>query len=191
VLDLVAGDAQRLRTQLGPADVSTLSDYLDAVRDCERRSGQIASSFTDRLALMFDLIALAFRADITRVATMMMAAETSSITYEHLGVTESFHAVSHHQNDPEKIDQLVRIQTFHTRMFAGLLETLAAQPDGDGSVLDRSVILFGSNMSNSYAHDHYPLPLAVIGGRPGRYPDRTPIATALHDILDGAGIRLT
>ena len=119
---------------------------------------------------MFDLIALAFRADLTRVASVMMAAEASSMTYDHLGVPDSFHLLSHHQNDPETIEKLVRIQTFHTQMFATFVGTLAALPDGDGSLLDGSMILFGSNMSNSHAHDHFPLPLAVMGGGCGDDP---------------------
>ena len=200
VLDLVADDAASLRTRLGPADRSLLSDYLAAVRDIERRVDDVrfrsesfdgSETFTGRMALMFDMIALAFRADITRVASMMMAAEASTMTYEHLGVPDSFHALSHHQNDPEKIDKLVRIQTFHTSMFAAFIRALAALPDGDGTILDRSLILFGSNMSNSHAHDHYPLPLAVAGGGCGRhrggqhlrYPDRTPIANLLLTLL--------
>ena len=198
VLDLVAADAASLRKRLGPADRSLLTDYLDTVRDVERRVDQdaIATSFTGRMALMFDLIALAFRADLTRVASMMMASEASAMTYDHLGVSDSFHELSHHQNDPEKIGKLVRIQTFHTSMFAAFIQTLAAQQDGDGSILDRSLILFGSNMSNSYAHDHFPLPLAVIGGGCGRlsggqhlrYPDRTPFSNLLLTLLRRADV---
>ena len=198
VLDLVAADAASLRKRLGPADRSLLTDYLDTVRDVERRVDQdaIATSFTGRMALMFDLIALAFRADLTRVASMMMASEASAMTYDHLGVSDSFHELSHHQNDPEKIGKLVRIQTFHTSMFAAFIQTLAAQQDGDGSILDRSLILFGSNMSNSYAHDHFPLPLAVIGGGCGRlsggqhlrYPDRTPLSNLLLTLLRRADV---
>jgi hypothetical protein len=216
VLDLVSDNAASLRKQLGSADRSRLSDYLETVRDVERRvdavhlrsesfhlraprfGGQVggSSGFTDRMALMFDLIALAFRADITRVASMMMAAETSTTTYDYLGLSESFHALSHHRNEPEQIDKLVRIQSFHSRMFATFLQTLDAQPDGDGSILDRSLILFGSNMSNSHAHDHYPLPLAVVGGGCGRhrggkhlrYPDRTPIANLLLTMLHRADV---
>jgi hypothetical protein len=148
------------------------------------------------MALMFDMVALAFRADITRVASVMMAAETSSMPYQHLGVPESFHLLSHHQNDPVKIEQLVRIQTYHTRMFAAFLRTLAEQPDGDGSLLDRSLILYGSNMSNSHAHDHFPLPVAVVGGGCGtlrggqhlRYPDRTPLSNLLLTLLHRAAV---
>ena len=194
VLDLVADDTASLRTALGPADRSRLSDYLETVRDVERRVDQaeLASSFAGRMALMFDLIALAFRADITRVATMMMAAEASAMTYGHLGIPDSFHALSHHQNDAENIDKLVRIQTFHTSMFATFIRTLAAQPDGDGTLLDRSLILFGSNMSNSHAHDHFPLPLAVVGGGCGgrhlRCPDRTPLSNLLLTLLRRADL---
>jgi hypothetical protein len=197
VLDLVADEAASLRKQLGSADRSRLKEYLETVRDVERRVDQAdTASFADRMALMFDLIALAFRADITRVAAMMMAAETSSQTYDNLGVADSFHELSHHQNDPEKIEQLVRIQTFHTSVFASFIQTLATQRDGDGSILDRSLILYGSNMSNSYAHDHFPLPLAVVGGAPGwrhggrrlNYPDRTPIVKLLRTLLYRADV---
>ena len=198
VLDLVADDAASLRRQLGPADRSLLSDYLDTVRDVERRVDQdeVATSFAGRMALMFDLIALAFRADLTRVASMMMAAEASSRTYDHLGVGDSFHELSHHQNDPEKIDKLVRIQAFHTSMFAAFVRRLAAQPDGDASVLDRSLILFGSNMSDSYAHNHFPLPLAIVGGACGRHrggrqlclPDRTSLSNLLLTLLRRADV---
>jgi len=196
VLDVIAADAASLRKQLGSADRSLLSEYLETVRDVERRVDHVAPSFTDRMALMFDLIALAFRADITRVATMMMAAEASAMTYDHLGIPDSFHALSHHQNDPERIEKLVRIQTLHASMFAAFIQTLAAQQDGDGSLLDRSLVLFGSNMSNSYAHDHFPLPLAVVGGACGRHrggqhlrcPDRTPIANLLLTMLRRADV---
>jgi hypothetical protein len=204
VLDLITDDAERLRKRLGPADRALLSDYLETVRDVERRVDEVrlrsasfggSDTFSDRMALMFDLIALAFRADITRVASMMMAAEASTTTYDHLGIGDSFHALSHHQNDPEKIDKLVRIQAHHTSIFAAFIQKLANQPDGDGSILDRSLILFGSNMSNSYAHDHFPLPLAVVGGagrhRGGRHlhcPDRTPIANLLLTMLRRADV---
>jgi hypothetical protein len=127
---------------------------------------------------------------------MMMAAEASSVTYHQLGVNESFHLLSHHQNDPEKIEKLVAIQAYHTRMFAAFVRTLAESPDGDGSILDRSLILFGSNMSDSHAHDHFPLPVAVIGGgcgtiRGGQHlacPDRTPISNLLLTLLNHAGV---
>jgi hypothetical protein len=195
VLDRVTGDVARLRRRLGRADRTVLGDYLETIRDVERRV-DMEEGFSERMALMFDMIALAFRADITRVASIMMAAETSAMTYDHLGVPDSFHLLSHHQNDSEKIEKLVRIQTFHTQMVAEFVRTLAELPEGDGSILDRSLILFGSNMSNSHAHDHFPLPLAVIGGGGGtlrggqhlRYPDRTPMSNLLLTMLHRAGV---
>ena len=206
VLDLVAADAARLRNRLGPADRAVLGEYLETIRDVERRVDKVEEweqakvdvedQFKERMRLMFDMIALAFRADVTRVASVMMAAEASSMTYDHLGVPDSFHLLSHHQNDPEKIEKLVRIQTFHTRMVSTFVGTLAALPDGDGSILDRSLILFGSNTSDSHAHNHFPLPLTVIGGGCGthrgrqhlRYPDRTPMSNLLLTLLHRAGV---
>ena len=214
ILDRIAGDARALRNRLGPSDRTALADYFDTIREVERRvdastcagpaeavstdEGQAAAAdrFRQRLTLMFDLVALAFRADVTRVAAVMMAAEASAMTYEHLGVSGSFHLLSHHQNDPEKIEQLVRIQAFHTETFARFVGTLAALPDGDGTILDRTLMLYGSNMSNSHAHDHFPLPLAVVGGDGGlrcegrhlRCPDRTPIASVLLTLLHRAGV---
>jgi hypothetical protein len=210
VLDRVADATARLRMRLGPADRVVLDDYLASVRDVERRvdradrepcadedaQAEIAQRFTGRLALMFDLIALAFRADLTRVASMMMAAETSAMTYDHVGVPEPFHRLSHHQHDPDRIEQLVRIQAFHTRAFAAFVRTLAETRDGDGSLLDRSLILFGSNMRDSHAHDHGPLPLAVVGGgcgtlRGGRHlqcADHTPMSNLLVAMLQRSGV---
>ena len=213
VLDLVAADAADLRKKLGPADRARLRAYLDTVREIERRvekaeaqtlsSGEsqpdMANAFAERQNLMFDMIALAFQADITRVASFMMAAEASQMTYDPVGVSESFHLLSHHQNDPEKIEKLVRIQTHHTRVFATFVQKLAELPDGDGSMLDHSLILYGSNMSNSYAHDHFPLPSAVVGGGCGKlrgdqhlcYPDRIPMSNLLLTMLDRAGAPVT
>ena len=198
VLDRVADAAAELRRRLGPADRVVLGNHLDRVRNIERRLDKAGDSFAERLSLMFDMIALAFHADITRVASFMMAAETSQMTYEHLGVPESFHLLSHHQNDPAKIEKLVRIQRYHTHVFAAFVRELAALPEGDGSVLDRSLILYGSNMSDSHAHDHFPLPLAVIGGGCGslrggqhvRYPDRTPATNLLLTMLRRGGVRV-
>lgn len=209
VLDLVSADTKSLQTRLGPADRAVLGNYLDTVRDVERRAAKAdaalhadagaldaAAAFAERLHLMFDMIALAFHADITRVVTFMMAAETSSMTYHHVGVINPFHQLSHHQNDPAKIEELILIQAYHTRVFASFVERLAYLPDGDGSVLDRSLILYGSNMSDSHAHDHFPLPVAIVGGgcgrvRGGRHlrcPDRTPQSNLLLTMLDRAGV---
>jgi hypothetical protein len=210
ILDLVATATADLQKRLGRSDRGVLCDYLDTVRNVEHRVEKaetrlspgdespagIATSFADRLTLMFDMIALAFQADITRVASFMMAAETSHMTYDHLGVPDSFHLLSHHQNDPAKIEKLVRVQAYHTRVFASFVRKLAEMRDGDGSILDRSLILYGSNMSNSHAHDHFPLPLAVIGGGCGkvrggqhlRYPDGTPASNVLLTMLRRCGV---
>jgi hypothetical protein len=197
VLDLVAADTARLRKRLGAADRAILHGYLDTVRGVERRVDTApAMSSTERTHLMFDMMALAFHADITRVASFMMAAETSQATYGETGVSDPFHALSHHQNDPEKIEKLVRIQSHHARMCAAFVRKLADLADGDGSLLDRSLVLYGSNMSDSHAHDHYPLPSALIGGACGRlrggrhvqYPDRQPLSNLLLTMLGHAGV---
>jgi len=198
ILDLVAADTMNLQKRLGPADRALLRNYLDTVRDVERRVEQdeAASSFAERMELMFDMIALAFHADITRVASFMMAAETSQMTYDQVGVPDPFHLLSHHQNDPAKIEKLVQIQACHTRVFATFVRKLADLPEGDGSMLDRSLILYGSNMSDSHAHDHFPLPVAVVGGGCGalrggqhlRYADRTPLSNLLLTLLNRVGV---
>jgi len=126
----------------------------------------------------------------------MMAAEGSNVTYNHVGVSDAFHPLSHHQNDKARKERLVRIQTYHSTAFARFLAKLAAMPDGDGTMLDNSILLYGSNMSNSNAHDEFPLPTLVLGGGCGtikggqhlRYPDRTPLANLHLTLLDRAGI---
>jgi hypothetical protein len=197
ILDFVAEDAAYLRKRLDSSDRALLRDYLDGVRDVERRV-DTATSSAGRLTLMFDLIALAFQADVTRVTTFMMAAETSRTTYDDLGLPETFHALSHHQNDPANVEKLVRVQRYHTEAFASFVGRLEDVADGDGSLLDRSLILYGSNMSNSHAHDHFPLPLALVGGACGavrggqhlRYPDRTPASNVLLTMLQRCGVAI-
>jgi hypothetical protein len=210
VLDRVADDAAELRKRLGPADRSRLHEYLEALRDVECRVAQAdgpavsagesacdaANAFPERLRLMFDMIALALQADITRVVSFMMAAETSQMTYDHIGVPDSFHLLSHHQNDAENIEKLVRIQAYHTAVFASFVRKLDELDEAEGSILDRSLILYGSNMSDSHAHDHFPLPAAVVGGGCDRlgvggylsYRDRTPLSNLLLTLLQRAGV---
>jgi hypothetical protein len=213
ILDLVATEAADLQKRLGPADRTMLGDYLETVREIERRVQKmeerdlssldlpqvpvgIPNSFDEHLNLMFDMVALAYQANVTRVVSFMMAAEVSNMTYNHLGVPDAFHPLSHHQNNPGRIDKLIRIQNYHTKVFARFVQKLADLPDGDGSMLDHSLILYGSNMSNSNAHDHFPLPSAVIGGGCGklvggqhlRYPDRTPVSNLLLTMLDRADV---
>src|SRR5690554_3598967 len=213
ILDMIAERTQSLRARLGPADQARLSDYLDSVREIERRL-QMASQrdltgvdvpdapvgvledFDAQVKMMFDLIALAFQADLTRVASYVMAAEGTDRTYNHVGVSDSFHPVSHHSNLRDRIEKLIVIQRYHTERFAEFVKKLAETPEGDGSILDHSLFLYGSNMSNSNAHDNYPLPEILIGGANGAHrggknvvlPERTPLANLHLTILDKLGI---
>ena len=191
-----------------------LCDYLDSVREIERRMQKMEArdlshvdipdapagtppQFEQHINLMFDLIALAYQANMTRVFSMMMAAEVSNLTYNHIGVPDAFHPLSHHNNEQAKMERLVKIQTYHTELFAKFLDEASAMPDGDGTMLDHSLILYGSNMSNSNVHNHYPLPTALVGGwktvKGGqhlKYPDQTPLANVLLTMLDRAGVPL-
>jgi hypothetical protein len=213
VLDMVRADAALLQKDLGAADRSMMNDYLESIREIERRVQKaeaqdlsrlelpdvpagIPDAFSDQMTLMFDIMALAWQADLTRIQTFMMAAEVSNMTYNHIGISDAFHPLSHHQNDATKKDKLVRIQRWHTEQFAKFLAKLDATRDGDGSLLDHSIILYGSNMSNSDAHNQFPLPTALVGGgagrmKPGRhvrYPDHTPLANLLLTMLQKAGV---
>ncbi len=212
ILDAVAGDAAALQKRLGTRDRVAIADYLDSVREIERRIQKVQTEGTggvalpdapmgvpaeveEHLKLQFDQIALAWQAGLTRVATFMMAREVSMRTFANLGISDAFHPLSHHQENPAKIDKLVNVQNFHTRVFAGFLDRLAATPDGDGSLLDHSIVLFGSNMSNSDRHNNDPLPSAVFGRAYGRikggqhlkYAQDTPHANLLLTLLDRAG----
>ena len=213
VLDLVSEEAAELQRKLGSRDRTVLNDYLETVREIERRVEKMEArdlsklklpdapagpppSFDAHINLMFDLVALAYQANLTRVFSFMMAAEATSMTYNHIGVPDGFHPISHHQNDKTKIDKLVKIQTYHTQVIAKFASKLAALPDGDGSMLDHAILLYGSNMSNSNAHNHFPLPSAIIGGANGKikggqhlkYPDQTPLSNLLLTVVNRAGI---
>jgi hypothetical protein len=209
ILDRVKGQAARLQTSLGVRDRIVVTDYLDSVREIERRlqlaEQQSASNLeipdapvgtptdiTEHFKLMFDLMALAFQADITRVITLSMDHEASMRTYTNLGIAEAFHPLSHHGNNPQKQDKLVQIQTYHTVVFAKFVERLAKAQEADGTVLDHSTILYGSNMSNSDKHNNDPLPLAVLGHAHGRikggqhlkYPQDSRLADLLVTLFD-------
>jgi hypothetical protein len=213
LLDMVQSDAATMRGQLGARDRAVLGDYLDSVREVERRVQKmekqdlsqlqlpavpigIPEQFPQEQMLMFDMIALSFQANLTRIATMMMAAEVSNMTYNFIGVPDAFHPVSHHQGDATKIEKLVKIQTFHSQQVAKFLKRLADTPDGQGSLLDHSLIVYGSNMSNSNAHNQYPLPTSVLGGACGmlktgqhlQYPEHTPLANLWLTLLNRSGI---
>jgi hypothetical protein len=147
---------------------------------------------------MYDLMTLAYQADVTRVISFMVSREVTARTYPQVGVFEGHHSVSHHANRAEKIKQNVQIQTYNVGAFTHFLERMRSTPDGDGSLLDHSLLLYGSNMSNSNAHDHFPLPNLVLGGASGRmrggrhmrYPDRTPMTNLLLSVLDKTGVDL-
>jgi len=213
VIDLIRADAKDLERTLGPADRATLDEYLGTVREIERRVQKLSqrdlsavslpdapsgipSRFDEHIQLMFDMLALAFQANLTRVATYMMAAEVSNQPYNFIGISDAFHPLSHHQNNPQKLDRLAKLQAWHTEVFAKFVKRLSQIDDGEGSMLDNSIILFGSNMSNSNLHDHFPLPTAIVGGGCGkvkgnqhlRYPDRTPIANMHVALLNRVGI---
>ena len=185
ILDRVQGQAQRLQASLGVKDRIVVSDYLDSVREIERRV-QMAekahntdlaipdapigtpNDITEYFKLMFDLMALAFQADVTRVITLSMDKEASMRTYTNLGIAEGFHPLSHHGNQPPKMDKLVQIQQYHTKVFAEFVKKLETAKEGDGTVLDHSTILFGSDMSNSDRHNNDPLPNAILGHANGK-----------------------
>ena len=216
LLDHVQEKAQRLGRELGPADRAMLADYLDSVRELERRVQKVRESaagsdvklpdaplgipadFAEHLQLMFDMITLAWQSNKTNVATFMMAKEVSMRTYNQIGVPDAFHPLSHHQNDPAKLDRLSKIQTYHTQQFAGFVKRLSQTPEGDGTLLDHALILFGSNMSNSDKHNNDPLPSALLGHASGRvkggqhlhYPQDTPHANLMLTMLNRIGVPL-
>jgi hypothetical protein len=210
---MIAGETASLSRAVGPEDRRTLSDYLESVREIERRlhnnergdlaklalpevPGATSDNFDEHLKLMFDLIALAYQGNLTRIQTFMIAPEVSEQTYNHIGVPDAFHALSHHAEDPAKKERLSLIQHYHTEVFARFLDRLANMPDGDGSMLDHSILLYGSNMSNSNAHNQYPLPTAIVGGGCGKlrggqhlnFKERTPLANVLVTLLQRAGV---
>ncbi|HEY6923582.1 MAG TPA: DUF1552 domain-containing protein [Steroidobacteraceae bacterium] len=196
VLDLVRQDAADLSRRLGARDRAVLGDYLENVRAIERRvQAPTPLAFNEHVELMFDLMALAYEANLTRVGTFMMAAEVSNQSYDFAAVGESFHALSHHGNSPEKLQRLAQAQAYNTNLFAKFVSKLAKTPDGDGSLLDHSLILYGSNMSNSNLHDHSNLPVALLGGGCGkltggrhiRVPEHTPLANLHVALLNEAG----
>jgi hypothetical protein len=185
ILDAVARDLNDLKRGLGARDQGRVHDYLDNIREIERRIQRtearnareltsidapvgIPDTFDEHAALLFDLLAVAYQADITRVFTFMMAREASQRTYPQLDLTEPWHTLSHHGNDPEKIAKNLKIHQYHMQLFARFVGKLAETPDGDGSLLDHSLIFFGSGMSDGDSHGTDPLPLVAVGGGAGQ-----------------------
>ena len=154
--------------------------------------------FGKQVELMFDLIALAYRADITRVASYIMVAEGTNRTYNHIGVSDAFHPLSHHANNKERIDKLIKVQRWHVERFADFVDKLAQTPDGDGSLLDHSMLMYGSNMSNSDRHNNYPLPIVLVGGANGtlrgsqhiQLPEYTTLSNLHLTVVNKAGLEL-
>jgi len=185
ILDRVLGQASGLQARLGGQDRAAVGVYLDSVREIERRVQMsqeqdtsnldipdapvgVPNDLDEHFKLMFDLMALAFQADLTRIITFSMDREASMRTYNNLSIAEAFHPLSHHANDPAKQDRLAVIQTYHTEVFARFVDRMANTPEGDGTLLDHSMILFGSNMSDSNRHNNDPLPSAILGHAHGR-----------------------
>jgi Protein of unknown function (DUF1552) len=215
ILDAITKDVASLQLQLGASDREMMTQYLDNVREIERRIQRAEQSqgdgdlqlparpagvpfdYEEHITLMYDLMALAYQVDVTRVITFMVSREVSNRTYPQVGVTDGHHAISHHQNRAEKMEKNVKIQTYNISQFGYFLEKLRNTPDGDGSLLDHIALLYGSNMSNSNAHDHFPLPNLVIGGAAGKmkgdrhlkYPDHTPMTNLLVTMLDKVGVK--
>jgi len=214
ILDAIADDLARLQREVGAGDRARVTQYLDAVRAIERRIQLseksdtelpelarpvgIPESYPEHVGLMFDLTALAWQADITRVFTFMLGRELNGRAYPEIGIPESHHGISHHRYDPLKLAQLAKINTYHVTLFRDFLETLASTPDGDGSLLDNSLLLYGASLSDSNKHLHYDLPLMLVGGGGGhlkggrhlQYPRDTPMTNLLVSQLDKAGVRL-
>lgn len=206
ILDSIAEDAHDLERVLGPRDRARVSDYLDNLREIERRiqrnearkdTSQVAldqplgvpDSFEEHVGLMYDLIAAAYQANVTRVFTFMVSREISQRTYPQLGMTEQHHSVSHHQGNADKMAKVVKINTYHMQLFAKFLEKLRSTEDGQGSLLDHSLLIYGAGMGDSNGHATDPLPVALIGGgweghRHIDQPTRTPVGNLWRTIAE-------
>ena len=215
ILDSVTQEMAGLQKTLGAGDRGILSEYLDSVREIEKRINKasaqihgtglpanlerpvgIPEDFEEHAKLMFDLQWLAYRADITRVTTFQIAREFSSRSYANIGVADGHHSISHHTNDPVKIEKYANICKYHMTLFSGFIEKMAATPDGDGSLLDHSMFLYGGGISDGNKHDHANLPALLVGGGAGklkggryvRFPDQTPMSNMFVSLLDKVGV---
>ncbi len=216
LLDWVSGDIARLQSKLGPGDRSKISQYLDSIREVERRIQKaetgaadaqlpdldrpvgVPSDYGEHARLMFDLQVLALQADVTRVITFQLARETSTRTYPEIGVPDPHHPLTHHNYNPEKMAKVAKINEFHVSLFSYFLQKLKATRDGNGSLLDHSVFLYGSGMGDPNVHDHVNLPILVAGGAAGklkggrhiRYEKPEPLANLHLTLLEKAGVHL-
>jgi hypothetical protein len=216
LLDWMKDDIARLQKKLGPGDRTKVGQYLESVREVERRI-QVAesktadtalpdldrpvgvpASYADHARLMFDLQVLALQGDVTRVLTFQLARETSNRTYPEIGVPDPHHPLSHHGNDPAKIARMAKINQFHVSLFAEFLGKLKATKEGNGTLLDHALFLYGSGMGNPNVHDHVNLPIVVAGGAAGgmkggrhlRFAKPIPLANVHLTLLDKVGVRL-
>ena len=214
LLDSVMDQVASLQKDLPASDRTKLGEYLDDVREIERRIQKaqnqipadlklpeapvgVPESFDEHFKMMFDLQVLAFRAEITRIATMMYARDTSGAVYPQSGIRDGFHVASHHSNNRANMDKFALINKYHVEMLAYFLDKLKSTPDGDGNLLDHSLVLYGSSMSNGNQHDHDPLPVVLAGGASGQlnggrhvtYAPHTPMSNLLLTVLDKLGIQ--
>jgi hypothetical protein len=193
ILDYIADNTRALQQDLGAGDKVRLDGYLDTVREIERRVQLAASRDLSGVK-----IAIAYQADLTRVASYIMTGEGTNRTYNHIGVPDSFHPLSHHADYVDRLEKLVKIQRYHVERFAEFVTKLAATPDGEGTLLDHSMLLYGSNMGNSNVHGNYPLPNILVGGgngalKGGRHidlPVRTTICNLHLTLLNKAGLEM-
>ena len=216
LLDWVGEDIARLQKKLGASDRNKVSEYLDTVREVERRIQKaesetadsklpdldrpigVPAAYGDHAKLMFDLQVLALQGDVTRVITFQLARETSTRTYPEIGVSDAHHPTTHHRNDPVKMAKLAKINAYHVSLFSYFLQKLKATPDGNGTLLDHSVYMYGSGMGNPDVHDHVNLPILVAGGGAGsikggrhiRYAEPTPLANLHLTLLEKVGVRM-
>jgi hypothetical protein len=214
LLDFVKGSVDRLETKIGTGDRRKLTEYLDAIRDIERRIQKAEEQnatmkipaidlplsapedFADHARLMMDLMVIAYQTDMTRVVSLMLAREGSNRGYRAIGVSDGHHDCTHHQNDPVKIEKVAKIDAHLVETFAYFLGKLKATPDGDGNLLDHSLILYGSGLGDANIHTHHELPTAVLGsgagqlkgGRHLNYPKDTPLNNLLVSLLDKGGV---
>ena len=213
ILDSVTETVSSLLTGLAPSDRTKLTDYLDAIRDVERRiqkaeeqssrelptlerPAEVPDTFAEHTKLMFDLEVLAYQTDMTRVITFMLGREFGSRTYREIGIPDGHHTITHHQNKQENIDKVAQIELYQSKMFAYFLDRLRSTPDGDGSLLDHMVILYGGSLSDGNRHLHNNLPNVLVGGGAGRikggrhllYPETTPMMNLHLSLLDILGV---
>jgi hypothetical protein len=217
ILDYVSGSLKRLNTRVSAGDRARLNEYADAIRDIERRieraeeqnakmklpvmerPSAVPDEFEDHVKLVMDLQVLAWQSDLTRVITLMMAREGSNRPYRNIGISDGHHNLTHHQNDPEKIAKVTKINEIHVKLFAYLLERLKATAEGNSNLLENSLLLYGSSISDGNLHTHHDLPIVLAGGGAGQVkgnrhvmcPKETPLNNLLLSMLEKAGVPAT